>query len=206
MGLKPSKWNGTYAAVLLASHSTPTPCFRTLCLNLPVTNQGKSITTQKVLVTQSSNIVHCDWHAQKPVCADFQATSNTFSMFKLTFFSFFCQGGSVNSQKFHILLILSGKNALKWLELCILRVQGCLNPMEQDLSLYDKWFLKNQNLRQIFHILLILTGKNASKWLEWYIFRIQGVPNPMAQVSSLYVKWFLKNQNIRENFHIFKPF
>ena len=117
-----------------------------------------------------------------------------------------CQGGSLNSQKFHILLILSGKNALKWLELCILRVQGCLNPMAQDLSLYDKWFLKNQNLRQIFHILLILTGKNASKWLEWYIFRIQGVPNPMAQVSSLYVKWFLKNQNIRENFHIFKPF
>ena len=38
---KPSKWNGTHAAVLLVSHSTLTPCFRTLCLNFPVKNQGK---------------------------------------------------------------------------------------------------------------------------------------------------------------------
>ena len=41
-GLKLSKWHGIYAAVLLGSHSTPTPCFRTLCLNLPVKNQEKS--------------------------------------------------------------------------------------------------------------------------------------------------------------------
>ena len=41
LGLKPSKWQETYAAVPLASHSTPTPCFRTLCLNLPVKNQEK---------------------------------------------------------------------------------------------------------------------------------------------------------------------
>ena len=38
----------------------------------------KTLITQKVLVTQSSNIVHCDWHTQKPICADFQAFSNTF--------------------------------------------------------------------------------------------------------------------------------
>ena len=37
-GLKPSKWNGTYAAVLLGSHSTPTPHFGTLCLNIPLNN------------------------------------------------------------------------------------------------------------------------------------------------------------------------
>ena len=61
------------------------------------------------------------------------------------FFSFFVRGSSVNSQKFHILLILSGKNALKWLEWCIFRVQGVPNPMAQVSSLYDKWFLKNQN-------------------------------------------------------------
>ena len=41
VGLKPLKWYGTYAAVLLAFHSTPTSCFRTLCLNLPVKNQEK---------------------------------------------------------------------------------------------------------------------------------------------------------------------
>ena len=35
----------------------------------------KNIMTQKVLVTQSSNIVHCNQHTQKPICADFQAAS-----------------------------------------------------------------------------------------------------------------------------------
>ena len=103
-------------------------------------------------------------------------------------------------QKFHILLILTGKNASKWLEWYIFRVWGMPNPMAFISSL---WFyvisgsLKNHNFRQKFHILLILTGKNASKWLEWCIFRVQGMPNPMALVSSLYDKQFLKNQNFR---------
>ena len=52
----------------------------------------KTIITQKVLVTQSYNIVHCDWHTQKPICADLQAFANTFSLCKLTFFQLFCQG------------------------------------------------------------------------------------------------------------------
>ena len=53
----------------------------------------KAIITQKVVVTQSSNIVHCYWHIQKPVSAKFQGFSNTFSLLKLTFFIFFfCQG------------------------------------------------------------------------------------------------------------------
>ena len=47
----------------------------------------KTIITQKVLVTQSSNIVHCNWHTQKPICADLQDFANTFSLCKLTFFS-----------------------------------------------------------------------------------------------------------------------
>ena len=46
--------------------------------------------------------------AQRPKCANFQAFLNTFSLYKLIFFSFFVRGSSVNSQKFHILLILSG--------------------------------------------------------------------------------------------------
>ena len=48
----------------------------------------KTMITQKVLVTQSSNIVHCDWHTQKLLCAYIQAFWNTFSLLKLTFFSF----------------------------------------------------------------------------------------------------------------------
>ena len=163
----------------------------------------ETLITQKVLVTQSSNILHCNWHIQKPICADFQAFSNTFSMFKLTFFfSFFVKGSSVNNQKVHILLILTGKNASKWLQWCIFRVQGVPIPMAQVSSLYNKWFLKNHKFRQKFHILLILTGINASKWLEWHIFRVWCVPNPMVQVSSLYNKWFLKNQKFRQKFHI----
>ena len=69
----------------------------------------KTIITQKVLVTQSSNIVHCNWHTQKSISADFQAFLNTFSLFKLTFFNFFVRGSSTNSHNFHILLILTGK-------------------------------------------------------------------------------------------------
>ena len=115
----------------------------------------KTLITQKVLVTQSSNIVHCDQHTQKP----FQ----TLFPFQIdgVFFSYFVRESSVNSQKFHISLILSGKNALEWLELCIFRVWGMPNPIAQVSSLHDKWFLKNQNFRQKFHILLILSGKKC---------------------------------------------
>ena len=35
-GKKALKWHGTYAAVLLGLHSTPAPCFRTICLNFPL--------------------------------------------------------------------------------------------------------------------------------------------------------------------------
>ena len=56
----------------------------------------KTIITQKVLVTKSSNTVHCDQHTQKPVCADFQAFSNTFSLLKLMFFKFLL--GELNKQ------------------------------------------------------------------------------------------------------------
>ena len=41
MGLKTSKWDGTYAAVLFGSYFTPVPCFRTLYLDLPVKNAEK---------------------------------------------------------------------------------------------------------------------------------------------------------------------
>ena len=34
--------------------------------------------SKHVLITQCSNIVHCDWYTQKPICADIQAFSNFF--------------------------------------------------------------------------------------------------------------------------------
>ena len=63
-------------------------------------------------------------------------------------FFIFCQGQLSNSQKFHILLILTGKNALKWLEWHKSRVQGMPNPMALVASLYDKQFLTNHNFRR----------------------------------------------------------
>ena len=114
----------------------------------------KTIITQKVLVTQSYNIVHCDWHTQKPICADLQAFANAFSLCKLTFFQLFCQGELKKQPKIYILLISTGKHASKWLDWCIFRVQGMPNPMALVVNLYDKWFMKN--FRQQFHILLIL--------------------------------------------------
>ena len=94
----------------------------------------KTIIIQKVLVTQSCNIVHCNWHTQKPICADLQAFVNTFSLCKLIFFSVFCQGEFRKQPKFHILLILTGNNALKLLEWCICRVWGMPNPILQVLQ------------------------------------------------------------------------
>ena len=51
-------------------------------------------------------------------------------------------------QKFNISLILTGKNASKWLECHIFRVQSVPNPVALVLSLYDKWFPKNHNFRK----------------------------------------------------------
>ena len=83
----------------------------------------KTIITQKVLVTQSSNIVHCNQHTQKPICADFQVFSNPFSLFQLMgFFFIFVRGVKETAKSFPILLILTEKNALKWLEWHIFRV------------------------------------------------------------------------------------
>ena len=76
---------------------TPTPCFTTLCLNLPYQKSRKIIITHKVFVPQSFNIVHCYWYTPKPKCADFQAFLNTFYLYKLTFFSYFVGGSSAKS-------------------------------------------------------------------------------------------------------------
>ena len=55
--------------------------------------------TQKVLATQSSYIVHCKQHTEKPICADFQAFSNIFYLVKLTFLYFFSGGAQQTATK-----------------------------------------------------------------------------------------------------------
>ena len=130
--LKPSKWHGTYAAVPLASHSISNTMFQNPMPKPSCQKSRKAIITQKVLVTQSSNIVHCNWHTQKPICVDFASLFKHFFPVQIDVFILcFIRVSYANSQKFHILLILTWKNALKWLERHIVRVQGMLNPMVQ---------------------------------------------------------------------------
>ena len=66
---------------------------------------------------------------------------------KIDVFLFFWQGELSKQPKIYILLILTGKNALKWLEWCVYRIWGMPDPMALVLRLSDKWLLKNQNFR-----------------------------------------------------------
>ena len=60
----------------------------------------KTIISQNILATQSSNIMHCNRHTQKPICADLQAFANTFSLCKLMgFFFIFLSGGVQETAK-----------------------------------------------------------------------------------------------------------
>ena len=120
----------------------------------------KTIMTQKGFVPHSFNIVHCNQHTQKPICADLEAFFNTFSLLKLMFFHFL-SGGVKETSKISHFVDFVWEKYITWLEWHICRVQGMPNPMPQVLSLCDKQFLKNHNFRQKIHILLILTGKNA---------------------------------------------
>ena len=125
---------------------------------------------------------------------------------QIDIFSFFVGGVKWTAKNFTFCWFWLGKMHQNGLSVTYLGFEVCQIQWHlfqvSTISIYDKWFLKNQNFRQKFHILLILTGKNASKWLEWHVFRVWDVPNPMALVSSLYNKQFPKNQNFRQKFHI----
>ena len=69
----------------------------------------KTIITQKVLVTQSSNIVHCNWHTKNQYVQIFKLFEHFFLVQIEHFLIFFVRRSSTNSHNFHILLILTGK-------------------------------------------------------------------------------------------------
>ena len=109
----------------------------------------KTIITQKVLITQRSNIVHCDWHTQKPICIDLQAFANTFSLCKLMgFFSVFCQGEwnlavswTPPDKKLKKCQFAQRKSVCKGLQICTYRFLGMPITMHYVRSLCDKYFL-----------------------------------------------------------------
>ena len=109
MGLKTIKMEGD-----LYSSPPCMPFYPYTMFQNPMTKPScqkcrKTIVTQKVLVTQSSNIVHCNWHTQKLMCADFQAFSNTFSLFKLIFFTFLSRGVKQTAKNFTFCWFWLGK-------------------------------------------------------------------------------------------------
>ena len=134
----------------------------------------KTITTQKVLVTQSSNIMHCDWHTQNLYVQIFKPLWTLFPCWIWCFF-IFCQGEFRNAWM-SVWPTVSPNVMMTWHS----------TALDHQMPIPGVQFLKNYNFRQTFHILLILTEKNALKLLEWCVFRVQGVPNPMAPVLSLY--------------------
>ena len=100
----------------------------------------KTLITQKVLVTQSSNIVHCNWHTQKPTCADLQAFWNTFSCSSWICFHFL-SGGVKETAKISLFVdfvvsltpltknekqiqLEQGKSVPKGLQICTCRFLG----------------------------------------------------------------------------------
>ena len=69
----------------------------------------KTIITQKVLVTQSFNIVHCDQHTQKPIGAVWKPLRTLFPYANWCFFQFLSGGSSGNSQNFAFCQFSLGK-------------------------------------------------------------------------------------------------
>ena len=183
--------------IFLTSHSTLTTMFQNPMPKPSCQKSRKTILTQKVLVTQSSNSALLLAYPKTYMCK-FSSLSNTFSIVQIDGFFYFLSGGVKQTAKnFTFCWFWLGKMHQNGLSGTYLGFEVCQIQWHRFWVYTISGSMKNHNFRQKFHILLILTGKNALKWLEWCIFRVQGMLNPMALVSSLYDKWFLKNQNFR---------
>ena len=85
----------------------------------------ETIIIQKVLVTQSCNIVHCNLHTQKPICEDLQVFANTFPLCKFKVFFSLLSGRVQETAKISHFVDFDWENALKLLEWCIFKVWEC---------------------------------------------------------------------------------
>ena len=64
---------------ILPLHNVSDPMHKPSCQKSQKNIYNIYIITQKVLVTQSSNMMHCNQHTKKPLCTDLQAFLNTFT-------------------------------------------------------------------------------------------------------------------------------
>ena len=157
---------------------------------------GKIIITQKVLGIQSSNIVHCNWHTQKPVCADLQAFSNTFSLFKLMgfffLFTFFVRGVKETAKKFTFCSFWLGKMHQNGLSGAYSRFEACWIQCcrFQVFAISGSWKIKisGKNCRFCWFWL----GKMHLQWLEWHAylgFKACWIQWHLFQVSTISSSW-----------------
>ena len=95
------------------------PFYPCTIFQYPMSKTSCQTCNNSVLVTQTMCIAN-----SQTICADFQAFLNTLFPVKIDVFFFNFLSGKLCKQpnKFHILLIFTEKNALKWLEWCIFRV------------------------------------------------------------------------------------
>ena len=190
-GSKPWKWHEIYGSppgeypFTLFQNPISWPSCHTKC--------RKTMITKKYRCHSLANIVHCNWQF---LCV--QKLQQTLFPCANWHFSVFCQG-EFRKQKFHILLILTGKNASqKVVSGMYLGFKACWIQCCRLLqSLYNKQFLKNHNFRQTFqHFVDSDWVQNHWNCLNGDIFRVQGMLNPMALVASLYDKWYPWNITI----------
>ena len=59
------------------------PKMRVIFMKFPLLRKIQTV-SQKLLVRQTSNHCHCNWHAQKPYCRDFQVILSSSSWSKTT--------------------------------------------------------------------------------------------------------------------------
>ena len=95
--------------MLLGSHSTPTPCCRTICLSLPVKNTENHNNSKSTCHTKF-------WHSalqlayHKTYLCRFSSLFKYFVPVQIDVFSFFCQGELSKQPKILNFVGLTGKN------------------------------------------------------------------------------------------------
>ena len=158
----------------------------------------KTIVTQKVLVSQSSNIVHCYWHTQKPICGKFSSLcANTiYGIVQIDgfFFHFWLGGVKQTAKNFTFCWFWLGKMHWNGLSGAYLGFEACQIQWHGFWVYTISGSLKNHNFRQKFHILLILTGKMHWNGLSgaYLGFKACQIQWHLFQVSMISGSWKIK--------------
>ena len=161
----------------------------------------KTIITQKVLVTQSSNIVHCDQPYPKTYMCRFGSLCEHFFPVQIDvfFFSFLSGGVQENSQNFTFCWFWLGKmhqNGLSgaylgfeacWIQCCRFQVSVISGSWKITISGKNFTFCWFWLGKMHWNCLSGMYLGFKACWIQWHLL----------QVST--DKWFMKNHNFRRH-------